>query len=202
MTGTLPSRFVAKVIILCTALFVAGSVAPLAHGQSELRSLPPILSTISDEVGVLTVSQGQKLAATLADIEQTTGVTIIVLIVASAYPETFEAYVQRLINRWRRESKRLDHGRFVFVAVAKKERELRIVPSEKLAWVLKPLTKGEAAVQATTFLKQEKYFEALTTIAEKLSQLIADQRGIVRQETKTPPRLDTIILATMKTMHP
>lgn len=68
----------------------------------------------------------------------------------------------------------------MFVAVAKKERELRIVPSEKLAWVLKPLTRSEAAVQATTFLKQDKYFEALKAIAKELSRLIADHPGMVQ----------------------
>ena len=202
MTGTIPRRFGAKAVILYIALFAAGSVAPLAHGQPEPRPLPPILSTISDEVGVLTVSQGQILAKTLADIERRTGVTIVVVILATTRPESVETYVQRLINRWRRESKRLDDGRFVFVAVAKEDRELRIVPSEKLAWVLTPLTRSEVAVQAPALLKQDKYFEALTAIAEKLRQLFADHGGVVLRETETQRRLDTTIVAVETPRYP
>lgn len=67
----------------------------------------------------------------------------------------------------------------MFVAVAKEDRELRIVPSEKLAWVLKPLTHGEVMVQALALLKQDKYFEALTAIITKLSQMIAGHPGMV-----------------------
>ena len=191
MTGTIPRRFGAKAVIFYIVLFAAWPVATPAQDQSELRSLPPILSTISDEVGVLTVSQGQILAKTLADIERQTGVKIVVVILTTSLPESIEAYVQRLINRWRRESKRLDDGRFVFVAVAKEDRELRIVPSEKLAWALTPLTRSEVTVQAPALLKQDKYFEALTAIAEKLRQLFADHGGVVLRESETQRRLDT-----------
>lgn len=186
MTGTIPRRFGAKAVIFYIVLFAAWPVATPAQDQSELRSLPPILSTISDEVGVLTVSQGQILAKTLADIERQTGVKIVVVILTTSLPESIEAYVQRLINRWRRESKRLDDGRFVFVAIAKEDRELRIVPSKKLTLVLKPFIDSGIMVDARALLKQDKYFEALVVIVDKLSQLIGDAHSVVlNRESET-----------------
>lgn len=184
MTGVLSKWISSKVTILYIALLVLGSMALPAHGQPRQRSLPPVLSTLSDEVGVLTVPQGRKLAKTLSDIEEKTGVTVVMVILATARPEDIEAYVQRLIDHWRRESKRLDHGRFVFVVVAREDRAVRIVPSKKLAWLLQAIGDSEAAVKVPALLKQDKYFEALIVIAQKLSQLITDQGGVVLESTE------------------
>lgn len=188
----MPKGFISKTIVLSLALFVMGSVP--AHGQPGQRSLPPVLSTLSDEAGVLTVTQGRKLAETLSDIEEQTGVTVVMLILTTARPEGIEAYVLRLIDHWRRESKRLDHGRFVFVAVAREDRAVRIVPSEKLAWVLKAIGDSDVAVKVPALLKQDRYFEALSAIAKKLSQLIADQGGIVLPGTETRPRITNVAI--------
>lgn len=179
MVGAMIERIHSKAVVLSIALLAVATFSPFACGQSGSRPLPPILSTISDEVGVLAVPQGQALAKTLADIERETGVTIIVAILTTTRPESIDVYVQRLINRWLRESKRLDRGRFVFVAVSKEDRELRIVPSKPLGWVLKQLTQGEVAERAPALLKQDKYFEALTAIVEELSKLIAGHDVVV-----------------------
>lgn len=106
------------------------------------------------------------------------------------------------LNELWRASKRLDHGRFVFVAVAKEDRELRIVPSEKLAWVLKPLTQSEVWIQAPALLRQDKCFEALTAITEELSRLISDKGSVVLHETETRRRFDTVIVATERPRRP
>lgn len=177
--GVLSKQISSKAIIRYIALSMLVVLAPPAHSQPRERPLPPVFSTLSDEVGVLTVPQGRKLAKTLADIEEQTGVTVVMVILATARPGDIETYVQRLIDRWRRESKRLDHGRFVFVVVAREDRAVRIVPSEKLAWVLKAIGNSEMAVKVPALLKQDKYFEALSAIAEKLSQLLADPGRVV-----------------------
>lgn len=186
ITSTIPKGLISNAIIHLV-LLVMGFAAP-AHGQPGQRSLPPVLSTLSDEVGVLTVPQGRKLAKTLTDIEEQTGVTVVMAILATARPEDIETYVQRLIDHWRRESKRLDHGRFVFVVVAREDRAVRIVPSKKLAWVLEAIGISDIAVKVPALLKQDKYFEALSAIAEKLSQLITGQGGIVLPGTEILPR--------------
>lgn len=168
-------------MLVCSSFVALAVTSASATGETpeRLRELPPLLRSVSDEPGVLSIAQGQALSRQLSDIERKTRVEIIVVILTTTHPERMEAYVQRLIDHWRRASKRLDHGRFVFVAVAKQDRELRIVPSEKLAWVLKPLTQSEVTVQTPALLRQDKYFEALTAIITKLSQLIADYPGKV-----------------------
>lgn len=194
-----------KLDMLACSAFVALAVTSATRADevpARLRDLPPLLRSISDEPGVLSIAQGQALSRQISDIERKTRVEIIVVILTTTHPERMEAYVQRLIDHWRRTSKRLDHGRFVFVAVAKEDRELRIVPGEKLAWVLKPLTQSEVTVQAPALLKPDKYFEALTAIAEKLSRLIADQGSVVLQETGTRRRSDTTIVATERPRYP
>jgi len=153
---------------------------------ARLRELPPLLRSVSDEPGALSFAEGQALSRRVAEIAQSTRVEIIVVILTTTRPESIEAYVQRLINHWRRVSQRLDHGRFVFVAVAKADRELRIVPSEQLAWVLTPLSRSEVAAQAPALLKQGRYFEAMSAITEQLLQLLKDDVR-ARRETGYPP---------------
>lgn len=184
-------------MLVCLA-FVALAVTSATRADetpARLRELPPLLRSVSDEPGALSLAEGRALSRQVSDIERRTRVEIIVVILTATRPENIETYVQRLINHWRRASKRLDHGRFVFVAVTKEERELRIVPSEKLAWALKPLTQSEVWTQAPALLRQDKYFEALTAIVEKLSQLIGDQRRVVLQEAEAP-RLFAIVAVT------
>ncbi len=181
---------------------MAGTAATRAEdAQSPLRELPPLLRAVSDEPGALSLAQGQALSRQVSDIERRTGVTIVVVILTTTRPESIEAYVQRLINRWRRESKRLDRGRFVFVAVSKEDRELRIVPSKPLGWVLKQLMRGEVAERAPALLKQDKYFEALTAIAEELSRLIAGHDVVVLRGDD-PRRLLSATLMVVKTRQP
>lgn len=170
----------AMAMVLLTGL-CGGLSGPPALAQSGLQSLPPMLSTVSDEVGVMTLAEGQTLAKTLADIEARSGVTVIVVILATTRPESIEAYVQRLIDHWRRESERLDHGRFVFVATAKEDRALRIVPSEPLAWLLPEIGKGELATKVPALMKQDRYFEAMTAIAQRLARLIDDRSRPARE---------------------
>ncbi len=168
-----------KVIALCLTLSVLASFAPSAHGQSALRPLPPLLRSVSDEVGVLSVPQGKALSNKLFDAEKRTSAKIIVVIAATVAPESIEAYAQRLANHWRGHSQALDSGRFVFVVVAKHDRALRIVPGKKLTRVLKPFMDSGIMADARALLKQDKYFEALAAIVDKLSQLIGGARSVV-----------------------
>ena len=161
-----------KVIALCLTLSVLASFAPRAHGQSALRPLPPLLRSISDEVGALSVSQRKALSNKLFDVEKRTGAKIIVVIAATVAPESIEAYVQRLVNHWRGHSQALDSGRFVFVVVAKHDRALRIVPGKNSHGSSSHLWTADYGRRAGA-LKQDKYFEALAAIVDKLSHRLA-----------------------------
>lgn len=164
------------ITVLWACISVVAAASPGAgEGQQQLRELPPLLRAVSDEPGVLSLAQGRALSRRIADIERKIGVKMIAVVVVTAAPEGVEAYVQRLINRWKRRSRALDSGRFVFVVIAKNDREIRIVPGPELAWVLRPLAEGEMVEQVPKLLRSDQYYEALLAIVNRLSQLIADR---------------------------
>lgn len=94
-------------------------------------------------------------------------------------PESVEAYAQRLIDHWTRQSRALDNGRFVFVVIAKNDRELRVVPGPGLAWMLKPQSGGDLTENVPAQLSKDQYYEALLTIVNRLSQFITDHQRAV-----------------------
>jgi len=183
-------------MLLCSAIVSVAVTSASAADKTpaRLHELPPLLRSVSDEPGALSLAEGQALSRRVAEIAQSIRAEIIVVILTTTRPESIDAYAQRLINHWRRASQRLKHGRFVFVTVAKGERELRIVPSEKLAWVLTPLAQSEVAVQAPALLKQDKYYEALTAIAEGLFQFLTDDVRVL-QQIETQRRVDETLWA-------
>jgi hypothetical protein len=156
-----------------------GGVRIVAEAPERLRELPPLLRAVSDEPGVLSLAEGQALSRRISQIERDAGVKMIAVVVVTVAPESIEAYGQRLINHWKRHSRALDNDRFVFILIAKNDREVRIVPSETLAWVLKPFMNSGIMPDARTLLKQDKYFEALVAMVDKISQLIGVARGVV-----------------------
>jgi len=166
------------VLWACVALSVATATA--GEAPAQLRELPPLLRAVSDEPGVLSLTEGQALSRRIAEIERAIGVKMIVLVVATVAPESIEAYMQRLIDHWKRRSRALDNGRFVFVVIAKNDRELRIVPGPGLTWMLKPLSASEMTENVPTLLRRDQYYQALLTIVNRLSQLITDRQRAVQ----------------------
>lgn len=179
---------VVKLIPLCLAWLGLWMSTPAAGAPPDLRELPPILRAVSGEVGVLSLAEGRDLSRIIDDIERKTRVKVIVLIAETTQPESIEAYVQRLVNRWRRQTEALNSGRFIFVVVAKDDRALRVVPGEKLSSILKPFQASRATAAALALLKQNKYFEALDIIVDKLAQLIADHGDVVLPEREIPQK--------------
>jgi len=160
---------------------LAGTMAARADEAQPLRELPPLLRAVSDEPGVLSLGEGQALSRRIAEIERDIGVKMIVLVVVTVAPENIDAYVQRLINHWKRSGHALDNGRFVFIVIAKHEREIRIVPGPELAWVLEPLAGKEIAETVPGLLRGDRYYEALLTMVNRIERLIADRRRTVHR---------------------
>jgi uncharacterized membrane protein YgcG len=178
------------VLWVCVSLPVA-TAACAGDRQEPLRELPPLLRAVSDEPGMLSVAEGRALSRHIAElfkittdfeeeIERTTGVKLVTLVVVTVAPESVEAYVQRLIDHWTRQSRALDNGRFVFVVIAKNDRELRIVPGPGLAWMLKPLSGSELTENVPALLRQDQYYEALLTIVNRVSRLITNRQRAVQ----------------------
>lgn len=152
-------------------MFAIAATVP-AQDQRKRQPLPPLLLQISDAVGVFSEEEALDLSRLLSAIEEQTGTKIIVVIIPTVTPENISAYTQRLADRWIDRGRLRKDGRFVCVVIAKDDRVLWIAPSPTLARVRKSIENRETLRDARELLRQEQYYEALTTIANTLSILI------------------------------
>ena len=108
-----------------------------AYAQ-QFKSVPPLRARVTDEIGMLTPDQRQKLEGVLADYEAKTGSQIGVLLVASTEPEAIEQYSIRVADAWKLGRKGVDDG--VLLVVAKDNpkalRRLRIEAGRGVQGVL------------------------------------------------------------------
>lgn len=95
-----------------------------AQAQGQFKPVPPLRARVTDEVGMLTPDQRQKLENVLADYEAKTGSQIAVLLVSSTEPEAIEQYSIRVTDAWKLGRKGVDDG--VLLVIAKNDRTLRI----------------------------------------------------------------------------
>ena len=109
-----------------------------AYAQSQFKPVPPLRARVTDEIGMLTPEQRQKLEGVLADYEAKTGSQIGVLLVASTEPEAIEQYSIRVADAWKLGRKGVDDG--VLLVVAKDNpkalRRLRIEAGRGVQGVL------------------------------------------------------------------
>lgn len=159
-------RWATRLACLCTVALALAALT--AYGQAGLRELPPLLRAISDEIGVISVSEGRKLFRHIARVEDERGIKIIVVVAETVRPETIEDYTRRLLAHWRAGSRALDEGRYVFVVVAVKDRELRITPGSKTMDIVEELERTGALKGVPPLLRQARYFDALDAIVTQL----------------------------------
>lgn len=95
----------------------------LAAAWADLP-VPPLSARVVDTTGTLTVQQKHELEARLASFETRKGSQIVVLIVATTFPEQIESFSIRAAQTWRIGRKGVDDG--VVVVVAKSDRAMRI----------------------------------------------------------------------------
>ena len=109
-----------------------------AFAQGQFKPVPPLRARVTDEIGMLTSDQRQKLESVLADYEAKTGSQIAVLLVASTEPEAIEQYSIRVADAWKLGRKGVDDG--VLLVVAKDNpkalRRLRIEAGRGVQGVL------------------------------------------------------------------
>ena len=147
------------------------AVHTLAANGQALRELPPLLRAISDEVGVMSVPDGRALSRHIARVEDEQGIKIVVVIAETVEPENIDDYTRRLLGHWRAGSNALDSGRYVFVVLAVKDRELRITPGAQTISLVERLERSAALDGVPPLLRQKRYFEALDAIVEQLERL-------------------------------
>lgn len=149
---------------------VAALVALAAFAQPRPRDLPPLLRTVSDEAGVLSVEQGLKLSRALDAIYEEDGIRVVAVIAETVAPETIEDYAERLSNRWARD-RGIDSTRAIFIVLALHERELVVMPGRGLG-MEKALSGPDMTTGLPSLFRQRRYFDALMLLAERAHGVI------------------------------
>lgn len=104
---------------LLWACALAVLLAPLLAGQAQaqpLKDVPKLEARVTDQAGMLTADERQRLESVLADYEARTGSQIAVLIVKSTEPEAIEQYSIRVTDAWKLGRKGVDDGVLLLVA--------------------------------------------------------------------------------------
>lgn len=153
-------------------------LAPLAVSAlaQELRPLPPLLRTLSDEVGALSVEEGRALSRSAEAIFDRTGVRVIIVIAETTRPEEIEDYTERLGQRWKRE-RHLVPELSVFVVLAVQDREFQVMPGKGLDFVDRELKKPEAYAGLVPLFRERRYFDALMTLNQRLLDMLLRRRN-------------------------
>lgn len=159
---------------LAIGLFLA--LPALSVLAQELRPLPPLLRTLSDEVGALSVEEGRALSRSAEEIFDRTGVRVIIVIAETTRPEQIEDYTERLGQRWKRE-RDLVPERSVFVVLAVQDREFQVMPGKGLEFVDRELKKPEAYAGLAPLFRERRYFDALMSVNNRLLNMLLRRKS-------------------------
>lgn len=152
------------VAVLATLAGVAASAQP------GLRELPPLMRTVSDEVGVLSVDEGLHLSRALEEILDEDGIRVVLVIAETIEPESMHEYAGRLARRWAAD-RAVDPARAIFIVVAVNERKLGLVPGPLLE--PKPaLIQPDVVRDLAPLLREQRYYEALMTLAQRVHKVV------------------------------
>ena len=167
-----------KVSSAMIALLLPLLPLPPALGASaqELRPLPPVLRTLSDEVGVMSVEEGLRLSRAMEDITDRTGVRVVMVVAQTTSPEAVEDYGERLARRWRRE-RQLNTDRSVFVVLAVQDREIQVMPGKALPGIDRELERAGTLQQLPPLFRAGRYFEGLMKLTSEIDRLIRKRNG-------------------------
>lgn len=96
------------------ALALALSLAGPA--QAQFVPVPPLTGHVTDQAGMLSADERNRLEAVLTDYESKTGSQIAILLVKSTEPEQIEQYGIRVADAWKLGRKGVDDGVLLLVA--------------------------------------------------------------------------------------
>jgi uncharacterized protein len=103
------------------ALLATWLCAGLATGAV---TFPALTGRVVDQANVLSATERERLAAKLADLEQKSGIQLVVATVGSLQGEEIEPYANELFRTWKLGEKTKNNG--VLLLVAPKEHRVRI----------------------------------------------------------------------------
>jgi uncharacterized protein len=107
------------------AAFLALLAALLCAGLAlAALTFPPLTGHVVDQANVLSAAEREKLTAKLADLEQKSGIQLVVATVSSLQDQDIEPYANELFRTWQVGEKTKNNG--VLLLIAPKERRVHI----------------------------------------------------------------------------
>lgn len=168
--------------LLGACLWLAG--LGLATAQAVLP-LPSLTGRVIDQTGTLDSSAQAALTAKLAQLEQSHGAQVVVVMVPTTAPEDIADYTQRLGDAWKLGRREVGDG--VLFVVAKNDRRLRIAPAKTLEGALPDLRAKRIIDEAITpAFRAGDYVGGLNAGIDRLSAAIAGE-GLPPPKTSTNP---------------
>ena len=160
-----------KVPALALVIILWASMIALATGaQLDPRPLPPVMRTVSDEVGILSVAEGRKLASELEGILDEDGIRVVLVIAETVQPEKIEDYVERLSQRWASQ-RGIDPTRSIFIVLALNDRELVVMPGRNLG-LESALASPEITAGVPPLFREKRFYDGLMMVAARVHRVI------------------------------
>lgn len=160
--------------LLLAAMLAALSTVALAQGsglESGQVPVPQLRTWVTDQTGTLGTETRQQLEQQLAQLSQTKGAQLAVLVVATTGNDTIESYARRVFDQWRLGRERVDDG--VLLVVAKDDRRLRIEVGYGLEGAIPDILAGRIIrEQITPHFKQGDYAAGIVAGVNSLVGLI------------------------------
>lgn len=129
--------------------------------------MPALSGRVVDLTQTLDAGDIARIEAQLAQIEQTRGSQIAVLLVASTSPEDIASYANRVANDWK--IGRRDIGDGVLLVIAKEDRKLRIEVAKSLEGAIPDLAAKQIISNALApALKQGQYAQGISAALVQL----------------------------------
>ncbi len=136
------------------------------------QAVPDLSGRVIDTTLTLDSADKARIEARLAQIEQTRGAQIVVLLITTTAPEDIASYANRVANAWK--IGRRDVGDGVLIVIAKEDRKLRIEVAKSLEGAIPDLAAKQIISNALApALKQGQYAQGITASIEQLDQRIS-----------------------------
>jgi uncharacterized protein len=171
--------------------------ASLAQAQAP-QPVPALSGRVLDLAQVLSASEQAALTQQLADVEQTLGAQIVVVLVGSTQPEDIADYTQRLGDAWK--IGRRDVGDGLLIVAAVQDRRVRIAPAKSLEGALPDLKAKQIIDRAIVpHFKQGQWALGLGAalgeiqVALTQAQLPSPQAASTTLGGASPPFFETLI---------
>jgi uncharacterized protein len=147
------------------ALLAMALLLPLLTWAQQ--AVPALSGRVVDLTQTLDAGDIARIEAQLAQIEQTRGAQIAVLLVASTSPEDIASYANRVANDWK--IGRRDVGDGVLLVIAKEDRKLRIEVAKSLEGAIPDLAAKQIISNALApALKQGQYAQGISAAIVQL----------------------------------